>query len=117
MAPGTVNRQLATLRRAPRLADEWDVIDSPPKIRLLRGKGTREFVPAENGRPVYLSAAPQPLGDRALLVVDTGLRDGEALALRWPDVHPKPAPTAKSGYLQVPKRKSEQCATTLVKVA
>jgi len=44
VAPATVNRQLATLRRALRLAYEWKVIDRVPRIRLLPGERTRDFV-------------------------------------------------------------------------
>jgi integrase len=63
--------------------------------------------------PVYLKAAPEPLKDLALLMLDTGLRDGEALALKWPDVHLRPAPTAKFGYLQVHKGKSPKARRTV----
>jgi integrase len=62
--------------------------------------------------PVYLNAAPQPLKDLALLIFDTGLRDGEAQALKWPDVTMQPAPSAKFGYLQVQKGKSVQATTS-----
>jgi len=113
VSPGTVKRQLATLRRALRLAHEWRVVDRLPRIRLLQGERTREFVLSREQEPVYLKAAPQPLKDLALLMLDTGLRDGEALALTWPDVHMKPAPTARFGYLQVPKGKSPRARRTV----
>jgi integrase len=113
VAPATVNRQLATLRRALRLAHEWKVIDRLPKIRLLQGERTREFVLSREQEPVYLNAAPQPLKDLALLMLDTGLRDGEALALKWPDLHVNPATEAKFGYLQVQKGKSVRARRTV----
>lgn len=113
VAPATVNRQLATLRRALRLAHEWKVIDRLPKIRLLQGERTREFVLSREQEPVYLNAAPQPLKDLALLMLDTGLRDGEALALKWPDIHVNPATEAKFGYLQVQKGKSVRARRTV----
>jgi integrase len=113
VAPATVNRQLATLRRALRLAHEWKVIDRLPRIRLLQGERTREFVLSREQEPVYLNATPEPLKDLALLMLDTGLRDGEALALKWPDLHLKPAPTAKFGYLQVWKGKSAKARRTV----
>jgi len=94
VAPATVNRQLATLRRDLRLAHEWKVIDRLPKIRLLQGERTRKFVLSRKQEPVYTNAAPQPLKDHALLMLDTGLRDGDALALKWRDVHAQPAPRA-----------------------
>jgi integrase len=113
VAPATVNRQLATLRRALRLAHEWKVIDRLPKIRLLQGERAREFVLSREQEVIYLKAAPQPLKDLALLMLDTALRDGEALALKWPDIHLKPAPTAKFGYLQVQKGKSPKARRTV----
>lgn len=98
----TVNRGLATLRRALRLAQQWRVIDRVPRIRLLPGERRREFVLSHKQEPQYLVACPQPLRDCALLMVDTGLRVGEALALEWRDVHL----TADSGYVQVRDGKS-----------
>ncbi len=106
VAPATVNRQLATLRRALRLADEWKVIDRVPRIRLLPGERNREFVLSQREEPKYLAAATQPLRDVAILILDTGLRVGEALALAWPDIRTSPAPGAKLGYLQVRGGKS-----------
>ena len=35
--PASVNRELATLRRMLRLAQEWKVIDRVPRIRMLEG--------------------------------------------------------------------------------
>jgi integrase len=46
-------------------------------------------------------------------MLDTGLRDGEALALKWPDVHMKPAPEVKYGYVQVQKGKSVKARRTV----
>jgi integrase len=83
------------------------------KIRLPQGERTREFVLSREQEPVYLNAAPQPLKDLALLMLDTGLRDGEALALKWPDVHMQPAPTAEFGDLQVQKGKSVRARRTV----
>jgi integrase len=50
--------------------------------------------------------APQPLRDIAMLILDTGLRLGEALALEWRDVYLEPANGAKRGYLHVRDGKS-----------
>ena len=58
VAPATVNRQLATLRRALRLAHEWKVIDRLPKIRLLQGERKREFVLSREQEPAYLTQLP-----------------------------------------------------------
>jgi integrase len=106
VAPATVNRSLATLRKLLRLAHEWRVIERVPRIRLLPGERNREFILSHAQERLYLEMAPQPLRDFAALDVDTGLRVGEALALEWPDVHLEPAPGAKFGYVHVRDGKS-----------
>ena len=98
----TVNRGLATLRRTLRLAQRWKVIDHVPQIRLLAGEHRREFTLSRKHEASYLVACPQPLRDCALLMMDTGLRVGEALALEWRDVRLSPA----QGYVQVLEGKS-----------
>jgi integrase len=106
VSPATVNRALATLRRALRLAQEWQLIDRVPRVRLLAGERNREFILSHAEEPGYLAAASQPLRDISLVILDTGLRLGEALALAWPDVHLDPAGGAKFGYLHVTDGKS-----------
>jgi integrase len=102
----SVNRALATLRRALRLAQEWRLIDRVPRVRLLPGERNREFVLTHDQETAYLDAAPQPLADISLLILDTGLRVGEVVALEWPNVHTEPAGKAKFGYVHVRDGKS-----------
>jgi integrase len=103
----TVNRALATLRRLLRLAQEWRVIDRVPRIRILNGERNRDFVLNHAQELAYLEAAPQPLKDIALLIVDTGLRVGEALALQWRDVH-LDAEGSRFGFVHVREGKSRE---------
>lgn len=106
LAPGSLNRELATLRRLLRLAYEWRVLARVPKIHLLPGERNREFILSPKAEALYLAAAPQPLRDLALLDLDTGLRTGELLALEWANVHLEPAHGARFGYVHVPDGKS-----------
>jgi integrase len=105
VSPSTVNRALATLRRLMRLAQEWRVIDRVPRIRLVTGERNRDYVLSYGQEKTYLEFAPQPLRDIAMLVLDTGLRIGEALALEWRDVHLTPN-GSQWGYIQVRVGKS-----------
>ena len=120
VSPASVNRELATLRRLLRLAQEWKVINRVPRIRLLRGERTREFVLSHQQERQYLGAAPPLLRDVALLLLDTGLRLGEAVSLEWRNVHLEPVNGARFGYLQIRDGKSKNarrnvCLTVRVK--
>lgn len=77
LSAGSINRELATLRRLLRLAHEWKEIQRVPRIRLLRGERNREFVLPPVQENAYFAACPLPLADVALLLLDTGLRLGE----------------------------------------
>jgi integrase len=91
-----------TLRRALRSAQRWKVIDRLPDIRLLAGERQREFGLSREQEDGYLAACPQPLRDSAMLMLDTGLRVGEALALEWRDLSISSGP----GCVQVRDGKS-----------
>ena len=105
ISPAAVNREVATLRRALRFAQAEKVIDRVPKFTMLKGERTREFVLTREQEPAYLKACPlasPPLRDVATLILDTGLRRGEALALQWRDVHFENKP-----YIQIRDGKSK----------
>ena len=112
ICPASVNRELATLRRLLRLAQEWKVIDRVPKIRLLPGERMRDFILNAKQERDYLNAAPYPLSDVATLLLDTGLRVSEALALQWGDVHLE-VNGDYYGYLEVRQGKSRSARRAL----
>jgi integrase len=107
LSVASVNRELSTLRRLLRLAQEWKVLDRVPRIRLLPGEEGREFVLSYEQEKLYLGSAPLLLHDMAVLMLDTGLRVGEAIHLEWPYVHLEPAAGAELGYLKVRARHSK----------
>jgi integrase len=96
-----------------RLAQEWKVIDRVPRIRLLRGERNREFVLSHRLEPKYLEACPQPLRDVAILMLETGVRPGEAVNLPWTDVYLQPAVRAKFGYIAIRGGKSRYAKRNL----
>jgi len=101
LSPGSINRELATLRRMMRLAYEWKVIDRVPRVKLLRGEKNRESILPHDREAVYLAALPHPLSDAATVLLDTGLRLGELLSLDWAQVRIEPANGAAYGYLTI----------------
>ena len=106
VGPATVNRELATLRRILRLGHEWKELQRVPRIRLLSGERTREFVLTPQAEANYLAMCPQPLHDMAVLMLETGLRIGEALRLEWSDVTMQPVNGARFPFIRVREGKS-----------
>ena len=107
VGPATVNRELATLRRMLRLAYEWKELQRVPRIRLLTGERVRDFVLSRKQEEIYLAACPQPLNDIAVLMLESGLRIGEALHLEWADITLAPVNGARFGFLRVREGKSK----------
>jgi integrase len=102
VSPASIDRELATLRRALRVA--WKthkLISAVPTIRLLHQDQEREFVLSQDQEQLYLAAAEDTLRDFATLSLDTGMRAGEAVRVAWIDVHLEPAPGARLGYIQL----------------
>jgi integrase len=107
LSTASVNRELATLRRLLRVAQQLKIIDRVPPVKLLRGERTREFVLSHEQEAVFLDALPPDLRDVETLMLDTGLRTGEALSLDWSAVRLQPANNAKYGYLTVTAKKAK----------
>jgi integrase len=108
-----VNRELATLRRILHVAHEWKLIKAVPKVKLLPGEQSRDFVLDHATEQRYLAVCPPLLHDVAVVLLDSGLRLGEALALRWSDIHLEPAGSARYGWLQVQDGKSKGAKRTV----
>jgi len=97
MAPASVNRELATLRRMLRMARDWNRIKAVPKIKLLKGETSREFVLSRADETRYLDAVPEGMKPLCEFLVETGLRVGEALRLEWQQIDLR----AKPGFVTV----------------
>jgi integrase len=113
VAPASCNRKLATLRRALRLAEDWRLILKAPRIRLLKGERQRNFVLSHQQEGNYLRACQPLLRDAASVMLDTGLRIGELLNLRWEDIRFDPTGAAKFGSIRVTAGKSQNAQRTL----
>jgi integrase len=64
-------------------------------------------------QPKYLAATPQPLQDVAVLILESGIRPGEAANLPWADVYLQPAVRAKFGYIAIRHGKSKNAKRNL----
>ncbi|MGB6876217.1 MAG: site-specific integrase [Candidatus Acidiferrales bacterium] len=86
----TVNRALACLRRILLFAVKIDVLMVTPfvarKIRFLKENGRERILSFDEERR-YLAVASQPLRDVATLILEMGLRPGEACSIRREDIH------------------------------
>ncbi|MEE9271593.1 MAG: tyrosine-type recombinase/integrase [Candidatus Krumholzibacteria bacterium] len=88
VSPATVNRELSLLRRMFNLAIQWGLADKNPTA------GVRKF--REDERPLRILSAeeeaqlleqlPQHLRDITEFAINTGMRRGEILSLRWDQV-------------------------------
>ena len=106
-AGSSVNRALATLRRALHLALRWKIIGSVPRIQML-GENARSFVLSREQQGEYLEACPAFLRNFAEFALETGCRRKELCHLRWSDIYVKPVGRTQLGYIHVRGTKSKQ---------
>jgi integrase len=100
-SPSTVNRELAFLRRVLLFAVKisrpsagqqplkWTLLTTPfvaHGVKFLKENRRERIINFDEERR-YLAAARQPLRDVAILMLEMGLRPGEACAIRCQDVH------------------------------
>jgi len=100
----TIDNHLIVLRRILNLAEEWELIESAPRTELYRPRDAGfDFLDFEEAERLVAAAAKLPARDKrdrfsvgegdwgrmVLLGLKTGMRIGELLALRWPNVHGK----------------------------
>jgi len=101
----TVNRELATLRCMLNLAyEEWKILSSsPPRISKLQGEKERRQVISQTQDEQYLQFAGSEHRVFALVALDTTIRPGENLTMRWEDIHFTPAIDSKYGFIHMPE--------------
>lgn len=106
LADGTINRRLATLRKAMYLAKSLKEIKAVPEFKLLREAPPRDFVLGDKMEQFYLSICPTHLYEAAVLLVESGMRLSEALRLEWADVHFTPRGIGTRPYIHCRGTKS-----------
>jgi integrase len=100
---GTVNRELITLKKIfKRLVNEDILRDNPARsVKLLKENDADFHVLSDDEEKIYLLAAPQPLQDVAILMLETGMRCGEVYRIRRSEVF------LSKGFLKVTKGKTK----------
>lgn len=82
--PATVNRYLALIRGLLHMArDEWQWIDSVPKIRLLPGEVERDRWLTREEADRLIAACPDHLAALVQFALATGCRAREITGLEW----------------------------------
>ena len=88
VSPATVNRELACLKHIYTKAKEWGKVSENPatNVKLLRERGRRlRYLEAEEIEKLY-DACSDDLKPIVAVAVNTGMRMGEILNLKWGDI-------------------------------
>jgi integrase len=82
--PATVNRYLALIRNLLHMArDEWQWIDTFPKIRMLHGEVERDRWLTREEADRLIEVCPSHLAALVRFALATGCRAGEITGLEW----------------------------------
>lgn len=109
-----INHEVGTIRRMLNMAADLGVIEYVPKIRLSGSGKQVERILTQAEDQEYIENAPQPLKDFAVVCLDTSLRPGEILRLRWEENVFFADRRERVGSLQVFEGKSPNAKRTLV---
>jgi integrase len=84
--PSTINRELAVLRAIFNKAKQWEIIFNTPKIRLFKIDNSRLRYLTDKEYSDLLNISCEPLRSIIVIGVNTGMRRGEILNLKWQDI-------------------------------
>jgi integrase len=83
----TINNHLTALSKCLRCAEDWDVITKVPKIQKLKTSPHKfDFLTKEESE-LLLKNSPGIWHDVFLILLKTGMRRGELLALTWENIN------------------------------
>lgn len=86
--PATANRHLEAVKRMFNLAEEWEIIEKNPArfVKKLRENNRRTRVLSLEEETRLFSTAKPPHDLILMMALDTGMRRGEIMSLKWPAV-------------------------------
>jgi len=80
------NNALRTLRRMLSKAEEWGLLRTARRIKLLKEYGRSAIIDPESEAKL-LAVSGQPLRDVLVLMLDTGMRPSEVFRMTWENVN------------------------------
>jgi integrase len=98
----TLNRELACLKTILNKAKEWGYIEQVPKIKIFKVDNQRVRYLTEEEEEKLLKIAPEPLKSIIIIALNTGMRQGEILNLKWRDIN------FKDGIIIIQDSKSKE---------
>jgi len=110
-APGTINRRVALLKHLFHKANDWNMVDNETlqivrKVKKLKEPpGRLRYLTPEEGRRLLAECKKRLLREIVTVALNTGMRRGEILALKWENVD------LRNGYLQVVQSKNGESRT------
>jgi len=86
--PGTINRELACLKHMFNLAIKWKLVRENPvrEVKLLKAKKYEMQILSKIEIDLLIKAAEERLKSVLIVALNTGMRRGEVLGLRWSDI-------------------------------
>jgi len=86
--PGTINRELASLKHMYNLAKKWKLIRENPVsgVKLLKEEKYKMEILDKVEVELLIGAATEHLKPILIVALNTGMRRGEVLGLRWSDI-------------------------------
>jgi integrase len=106
----SINRELQVLRRALRLALEWNILERAATIRLLPGEAHREHIITPAEEKTYLAVASPLLCDVATVLFHSGMRPEECFRMRWENLE---WINGRHGMIRITRGKSKAARRTI----
>jgi|WetSurMetagenome_2_1015567.scaffolds.fasta_scaffold00088_38 integrase len=98
--PATVNRLLAVMSRMLNKAVQWDMLSKVPKVEALKEHNKRLRYLSTDEVHRLIEKCPEHLRPIVTMAVNTGMRAGEMLSLKWGQLD------LQNGFILLQKTKS-----------